>query len=150
MGDEYIIICCFRYRIHDTNILVCSLRIPFSFPKPRMMPLRSKSSIYFDWFKTESLRLSLVNYNPSIYTVFNNSTIFLVIFKMCGCAVYDCENYNRATKRSNIRYHRFPKDEVWVGIASCKWQNPINMQKVYVNSEEIKMIYMLEYFNKKK
>ncbi|KAK9738047.1 THAP domain [Popillia japonica] len=49
---------------------------------------------------------------------------------MLGCAVNACGNYNRATKGSNIRYYRFPKDKAlakqW--IAACKRYDVINIK----------------------
>ncbi|KAK9721053.1 THAP domain [Popillia japonica] len=55
---------------------------------------------------------------------------------MPGCAVNGCRNYNRATKGSNIRYYRFPKDEAltkqW--IAACQREDVINTKNACICS----------------
>lgn len=49
---------------------------------------------------------------------------------MPGCAVFGCNNYNRVTKGTNIKYFRFPKSKElskqW--ISACRRKDNINLK----------------------
>jgi hypothetical protein len=49
---------------------------------------------------------------------------------MLSCAVAGCGNYNRVTKRTDVRYFHFPKNEdlakQW--IVACRRDDKINLK----------------------
>lgn len=62
---------------------------------------------------------------------------------MPNCAVYGCNNHNRKTKGTFIKYYKFPKDEFFCSkwIASCKRDDKINISNATICSEHFEEDY---------